>query len=327
MQYKSNKGYTGFGQLGMILCFVGLGLILTTILQVVIGFQIAPPGTPLDKMSEAMLEAMKKPENLGAIRLMQVLSTFFLFFVPAMLFSFVCNGKNLFWLGFNKYFNVFQILLGFLIIFTANIMAGPLQELSEKIVIHFPKLNNVAKSLENAYNDQIIMLSHLSGIGDFISALIIMAFFPALFEELFFRGAIQTLLVKWWKKPLLAIVVTSVVFSLIHMSVYLLLSRIVLGFVLGWMFHQTKNIWINTIAHFLNNAIAVSQMYVLSFRKEKIDISKLDTQVDWWVGIIAIVFLFALFKFLNRYTEKNRMKIIAKEQSFLITENTAAPFS
>jgi membrane protease YdiL (CAAX protease family) len=327
MQYKSNKGYTGFGQLGMILCFVGLGLILTTILQVVIGFQIAPPGTPLDKMSEAMLEAMKKPENLGAIRLMQVLSTFFLFFVPAMLFSFVCNGKNLFWLGFNKYFNVFQILLGFLIIFTANIMAGPLQELSEKIVIHFPKLNNVAKSLENAYNDQIIMLSHLSGIGDFISALIIMAFFPALFEELFFRGAIQTLLVKWWKKPLLAIVVTSVVFSLIHMSVYLLLSRIVLGFVLGWMFHQTKNIWINTIAHFLNNAIAVSQMYVLSFRKEKIDISKLDTQVDWWVGIIAIVVLFALFKFLNRYTEKNRMKIIAKEQSFLITENTAAPFS
>ncbi len=327
MQYKSNKGYTGFGQLGMILCFVGLGLILTTILQVVIGFQIAPQGTPLDKMSEAMLEAMKKPENLGAIRLMQVLSTFFLFFVPAMLFSFVCNGKNLFWLGFNKYFNVFQILLGFLIIFTANIMAGPLQELSEKIVIHFPQLNNVAKSLENAYNDQIIMLSHLSGIGDFISALIIMAFFPALFEELFFRGAIQTLLVKWWKKPLLAIVVTSVVFSLIHMSVYLLLSRIVLGFVLGWMFHQTKNIWINTIAHFLNNAIAVSQMYVLSFRKEKIDISKLDTQVDWWVGIIAIVVLFALFKFLNRYTEKNRMKIIAKEQSLLITENTAAPFS
>jgi membrane protease YdiL (CAAX protease family) len=206
-------------------------------------------------------------------------------------------------------------------------MAGPLQELSEKIVVHFPNLDNVAKKLENAYNDQIIMLSHLNGLGDFIFALIIMAFFPALFEELFFRGALQTLLVKWWKKPLIAIVVTSVVFSIIHMSVYLLLSRIVLGFVLGWMFHQTKNIWINTIAHFLNNAIAVSQMYVLSFRKEKIDISKLDTQVDWWVGIIAIVVLFALFKFLNRYTEKNRMKIIAKEQSFLITENTAAPFS
>lgn len=327
MQYKSNKGYTGFGQLGMIICFVGLGLILTALLQVVIGIQIAPPGTPIDKMGDAMLKSLNNPENLGAFRLMQVLSTFFLFFVPALLYSLVCNGKNLFWLGFNKHFNFFQILLGFLIIFSANIMAGPLQELSEKIVAHFPNLNNIAKSLENAYNDQILMLSHLNGLTDFILALIIMAFFPALFEELFFRGAVQTLLVKWWKKPLLAIVVTSIVFSLIHMSVYLLLSRIVLGFVLGWMFYQTKNIWINTITHFLNNAIAVSQMYVLSFKKEKIDISKLDTQVDWWVGIIAIAVLFALFKFLNKYTETNRMKIISKEQSLLISENTANPFS
>jgi hypothetical protein len=206
-------------------------------------------------------------------------------------------------------------------------MAGPLEELSEKVIAHFPSLNHVAKKLENEYNDQILMLSHLSGVGDFITALIIMAFFPALFEELFFRGALQTLLVKWWKKPLLAILATSILFSLIHMSVYLFLSRIVLGFVLGWMFHQTKNIWVNTIAHFLNNAIAVSQMYVLSVRNEKIDITKLDTKVEWWVGIIAIVALFFLFRFLNRYTEKNSMKIIAKEQSLFSTENTASPFT
>ncbi len=327
MQYKSNKGYSGFGQLGMIFCFVGLGLILTTILQLMIGIQIAPPGTPLDKMGDAMLEAMKNPKNLGAVRVMQVLSTCCMFFIPALLYSFVCNGKKLFWLGFNKYFNFYQVLIGFLIIFTANIMAGPLQELSEKIVVHFPNLDNVAKKLENAYNDQIIMLSHLNGLGDFIFALIIMAFFPALFEELFFRGALQTLLVKWWKKPLIAIVVTSVVFSIIHMSVYLLLSRIVLGFVLGWMFHQTKNIWINTIAHFLNNAIAVSQMYALSISKSKIDISKLDAKVDWWLGVLAVFIIFALFKFLNKYTKKNRMKIIAQEQSLLTSENTASPFS
>ena len=122
MQYKSNKGYTGLGQLGMIFCFIGLGLILTTIMQVMIGFQIAPNGTPIDKMNDAILEAMKNPKNLGLIRLMQVLSTFFMFFIPALLYSFVCNGKKLFWLGFNKYFNFYQILLGFLIIFTANIV-------------------------------------------------------------------------------------------------------------------------------------------------------------------------------------------------------------
>lgn len=326
MQYKSNKGYTGFGQIGMIFLFVGLGLILTTILQFIIGMNIAPPGTSLDKMGEAMLEAMKNPNNLDQMRVMQVLSTCFMFFIPALLFSWICNGKNLFWLGFNKHFSFYQILLGFLIIFTANLMAGPLQDLSEKIAVHFSALNEMAKKLEVAYNDQIVVLSHLNGFADFLLALAIMAFFPALFEELFFRGALQTLLVKWWKKPYLAILVTSVIFSLIHMSIYLFLSRLILGFVLGLIFHETKNIWVNSIAHFLNNALAVAQMYVLSIRNEKIDISKLDTKVDWWFGVIALFVLIYLFKFLKRYTEKNRMKIIGEEQALMVSENTASPF-
>ena len=326
MQYKSNKGYTGWGQLGMIFCFVGLGLILTTILQFIIGMSIAPSGTSLDNMGDAMLEAMKNPNNVGQMRIMQVLSTCFMFFIPALLYSWVCNGKKMFWLGFNNYFNFYQILLGFLIIFTANLMAGPLQDLSEKILVHFSALNDTAKKLEQAYNEQVLALSHLNGLTDFLLALVIMAFFPALFEELFFRGAIQTLLVKWWKKPYLAIIVTSVIFSLIHLSVYLFLSRVILGFVLGLMFYETKNIWVNSIAHFLNNAIAVAQMYVLSSRNEKIDVSKLDTKVDWWFGLIAVLVLIYLFRFLNRYTEKNRMKIISKEQSLLLSENTGSPF-
>ena len=60
--------------------------------------------------------------------------------------------------------------------------------------------------------------------------LVVMAFFPALFEEIFFRGAMQELLERWWKKPLLAVIFTSIVFSLIHMSVYLFLSRFMASF-------------------------------------------------------------------------------------------------
>ena len=233
------------------------------------------------------------------------------------MYSFVCNGKDPFWLGFNKNFNFFQVIVGFLIIFTANIMAGPLQELSEKLIAHFPAWDQLAKKLEATYNEQVNLLSNLKGIGDLILALLIMAFFPALFEELFFRGALQNLLIKWWRKPMLAIVITSVIFSLIHMSVYLFLSRIALGFALGLMFYETKNIWVNTIAHFLNNAIAVGQMYALSGSKEKVDVSKLDPKIDWWFGIIAVFVLVALFRFLKKYSEKNKRIIQAKEDELV----------
>jgi hypothetical protein len=158
-------------------------------------------------------------------------------------------------------------------------------------------------------------------------AIVIMAFFPALFEEIFFRGAMQGLLVRWWKKPLLAILVTSLIFSLIHSSIYLFVSRAALGFALGLMYQVSKNLWVNVIAHFLNNAIAVAQLFYMSRHKQKIDVSKLDPKVEWWVAVIALVALYFLFRQLRKLSIKNRVGINAMEQKLLVQENTYDPFA
>ena len=89
MQFKSNKGYSSVGQLGMLLLFLGVGLVLTTIMQMIIGIKITPPGTPLEKIGEAMLQSMKDPQNVSIIRILQITSTCFMFFIPAFLFSLV----------------------------------------------------------------------------------------------------------------------------------------------------------------------------------------------------------------------------------------------
>lgn len=326
MQYKSIKGYNGVAQLGILLVFIGAGLILATIVQAIIAFQMVPANTSFSNLNSALQTAFKNPNNIGYIRLLQIMGTFCLLFVPVMLYSLICNGKDMFWLGFNKYFSIKQIALGFVIIFTANIMAGPMQDLTEKSLAHFPAINDIAKNMENAYNDQVNMLSHLNGVADLLLAIVIMAFLPALFEELFFRGAIQQLLSKWWKKPMFAIIVTSLIFSLIHMSIYLFLSRVVLGFALGWMYHTTKNIWVNTIAHFLNNTIAVFQMYVMSNTKNNIDVSKLDPKIPWWLGIFALLILVYLFMALRKQSVHNIISIEEKEQK-LIEETQQQSFS
>ena len=323
MQYKSNKGFNGVGQLGILLVFIGVGLIIASIVQYIIAIAIVPPNTSRLALEPAMKIAMTESKNINAVRVLQALFTCFIFFVPAVFYSWVCNGKNLFWLGFNKHINVFQIMTGFLIIFTANLMAGPLQEFSEIIVSHFPSLDSIAKNMEHAYSEQVLIISHLNGIPDLFIALILMAFLPALFEEVFFRGALQNLLIKWWKQPLLAIIFTSLLFSLIHMSVYLFISRAILGFVLGMMYYKTKNIWINIIAHFLNNAIVVASMYSMSKSKNKIDVSKIDSKIEWWAAIIAFFVLYILFEFLKRYSEKNTIKISTTEQKLSDINNAA----
>lgn len=321
MQYKSIKGFSGGGALGMMIVFLGMGFLLAGGAQLLIGMQLLPAGTPMDKMGEAMLKALMDPKNIAMARLSQVLGTFLLMFIPGVLYSLVVNGKNKFWLGFNPWFNAKQILIGFFVILVANMLASPLADMSKWIVGHFPALDAFAKNLEDTYNEQVLALSNLKSWGEFVIAVFIMAFFPAMFEELFFRGAMQNLFEKWWKNPLMAILITSLIFSFIHFSVYLFLSRAVLGVVLGMLYYKTKNIWINIIAHFLNNAIAVAQLFYLSQQKQKIEIDKLDPQLPWWVGIIAVVVLYFLFVLLEKYSKNSKAKILVREQVLVAKED------
>jgi uncharacterized protein len=280
MQYKSVKGFSGAGALGMLIIFLGLGFILAGGVQLYIGMQMIPEGTPMPEIGDRMIKALLDPKNVGLARLSQVLGTFLLLFVPTVLYSLVVNGKNKFWLGFNSLFSVKQVFIAFFLIMVANLLASPLADLTKSVVANFPNLNAFAKNLEDTYNEQVLALSNLRSWSEYIMAIFIMAFFPALFEEVFFRGAMQNLLEKWWKNPLLAILITSLVFSFIHFSVYLFLSRAVLGFVLGLLYYKTKNIWVNIFAHFLNNAIAVSQLFYLSRQNKKVELEQLEPQLD-----------------------------------------------
>ena len=317
MEYRSAKGFTGWGQLGILLIFLGAGFILTAGIQYLIGLQIIPPGVPMDKTGEEMLKAMMQPENVTYARVSQVLSTFSLFCIPAILFMLVCHGKNKFWLGFNKHINSKQIILGFFLIFLANVVANPLAELSKTVLTNFPELNDLGKSMESAYSDQVTALSNLKNWGEFLMALVIMAFLPALFEELFFRGVLQNLLERWWKKPLLAIIVTSLLFSLIHMSVFLFLSRALLGFVLGLMYQRSKNLWVNIIAHFLNNAVALIQLFWISQHTQKVEVDKLDPKVPLWLGLIALAITIGAFLLFEKVSVRNRNQVAFEEQSLL----------
>lgn len=238
-------------------------------------------------------------------------------FIPAALLSLIANGRNPFWLGFNKYVNFRQIALGFAIIFLANIAAGPLEDLSKAIVAKLPAMDALAKKLEDQYAEQVKLLGNLKSWGAFIVAIFILAFFPAMFEELLFRGALQNILEKWWKAPLAAIIVTSIIFSCIHMSIYLFLSRAILGFVLGWMFYKSRNIWVNIIAHFLNNALALTFLFSEYMAKGKVNLDAGNIKVAWWAGLLAFLAIIFLFKLYDIFSAENRLRIAAREQALI----------
>lgn len=98
------------------------------------------------------------------------------------------------------------------------------------------------------------------------------AVMPALVEEFVFRGAILGLLRPYGKWP--AIIVSSLLFSLIHGNFVQIPFAFIVGLALGMVSVATKSIWPAILIHFLNNAyscvapllnpfVAVSIMFML----------------------------------------------------------------
>jgi membrane protease YdiL (CAAX protease family) len=92
-----------------------------------------------------------------------------------------------------------------------------------------------------------------------------------------------------------AIIVTSLLFSAIHFSFYGFLTRTALSIVLGLLYAYTRNLWMPILAHFINNAIGVGEVYYLRSNGQSLSDGIGDKFPIWW-GILALVAFIFIFK-------------------------------
>lgn len=326
MQHRSLKGFNTASQLAILLACLALGLVLAGLSQQLVLSQLSLPVDVMSSSDQLMTELLR-PENASYARMMNMVGTFCIMFIPAVLFTIIVQGPNFFWLGFNTYLNYRQFIYGTALIFFANLVTVPLTDLSKWIVSYWPSLNESAKAMEKSYLDQVKAFAGSFTLGDFISALLFMALLPAIFEEIFFRGALQNTLERWTHKPIFAIFISALIFSLIHNSVYLFLGRFVMGFVLGLIFYKTRNLWVCIFVHFINNAVAAGQLFQYQRSGQNIPIDEMDPSVPWWSWIPIIILIALAYYLLDKYSKTTRQKIIEAEQRLLkkIEENKINP--
>lgn len=301
-------------QLAILLVLVGVGFIVAGLVSTAIGLQAMGGSFSVAiKNPQAIQEALFKPENVVYAQAAQIAGTFFMFFLPAMAFILFCYKKML-WAGFSKYFNVWQIILGVFIMMMANYLAAPFEDITKKMLVHFPSINNAAKAAEDLYTQAVKGMSNLKGWSQFFIAIFIVAFFPAVFEELLFRGVVQNFLTRWLKKPWVAITITSVLFSLVHSSYYLFISRIILGYAMGLLFYYTKNIWVAIFAHFINNLMALSVLfYTNTIAGKAAVVNQPEFKLPIWSIVITGAILYGLFVLLIKVSKENSNRIALNE--------------
>lgn len=103
----------------------------------------------------------------------------------------------------------------------------------------------------------LLELSSRKGIFTFI-ALVIAA---PIMEELIFRGIILDGLLKRYS-PVKSIILSSVLFGILHLNPWQFVSAFIGGLFIGWVYYRTRKLSLSILIHSVNNLVGFVRMYI-----------------------------------------------------------------
>lgn len=280
-----------------VLILIGLlvaGLIVGTVVTIPVWMIMTGKG-PLD-----MAKDMLNPAYVDAVKAMQVISTIIMFFIPAYVTARIVTKKPFAHLGLKGGVKLNRAILAMLIMFAALPLVASLAELNKAIPLT-ASAKKFFDNMESQYAEQVKLMATFKTPTDYIGALFIIALMPAIVEEVFFRGSLQSSITRSIKVPWLAIIITSIIFSVVHFSWYGFIPRVALGMLLGYIFYYTGNLWYSIIGHFFNNALMVTVLYYQYTKDKKIDM-EVGESAPWWAGVISAAVLVGLFILLKKFS-------------------------
>ena len=128
----------------------------------------------------------------------------------------------------------------------------------------------------------------------FLFNIILLAVIPALGEELFFRGILQNICIGLFKNNTAGIIITSLIFGILHFQIDNLLSIIFASLLLGYIYDFSNNIFLTILLHFGFNSFSLLCMQTIKWNL--VSESQLDLLANYLfipIGIVLSVMVLA----------------------------------
>ncbi|MCF8391322.1 MAG: CPBP family intramembrane metalloprotease [Bacteroidales bacterium] len=206
-----------------------------------------------------ILTNLDDPVNINYLKYVQTLSSIGMFIISSLIIARLLSEKPFEFLALDKTPEILILIL-VITLMTVSIPMNnyfgyinaqlQLPEFFNKLQVYFENKEAEGTRIMNSFLNS----SSFSGL---LLNLFIIAVVPAIGEELFFRGILQNMMIRWTKNSHWGILITGFAFALLHFQFLSLLPRIAQGILLGYLFLWTKSLWYPIIAHFINNALAV----------------------------------------------------------------------
>ena len=271
------------------------------ITKLVLIFVVAFTGLLLS--SVAILLCANYLNNMVVMKWLQLIQTAFTFVLPAFLLAHFV-GQGISYLKFTPIRSSLMWLGVILLMPLALPAVNWLKSLNDMVVLpHF--MSGVELWMQQMEHQSELLTEKFLSVSSYSALalnLLVMAAIPALGEELFFRGILQTVLGEKLNRHL-AVWITAFIFSAIHLQFYGFLPRFLLGAALGYLFLFSGSIWASIVAHFINNALAVVLFFLTFNGYLTFDMDALGTQNTWWLGFLSLTLVCLIFYRLNRIKE------------------------
>jgi len=296
---------------GMELLIFGLLVIMSFFLVLFAGMILALPlfGMSMSELQTVMASGMESG-NISVFRYLQIINQIGLFIIPAILFGMLVKRNFIYFFHFERKVAWRSLLAVFILLFTILPLINFLA--SYNAAIDLPDslggLENWMREKEESAQQLTGKFLEVTTTKGFLINFLMIAILPAIGEELFFRGALQQIFSRWFNNAHVAIIVTSVLFSALHLQFFGFLPRFLLGIIFGYFFYWSRSIWLPIFAHLINNGAAVLVAFLSARGQIQVGMEEFGNyNGSTWMILLNTVFSAILLYYIYR-TEYLRIR-------------------
>lgn len=246
---------------------------------------------------------LNNPESIRFLKYFQVMQSIGLFIVPPFILAWLYHGNPNEYLFLNKKVSLASSFYIIVMTFFALPLINFIGEWNNQMA--FPEwlsgLEDWMKNAEERAAELTEAFLQVNSLGGLLFNLFMIAFLPAIGEELLFRGVIQRIFTQWTRNHHWGIWISAILFSALHIQFYGFVPRMLLGVLFGYLLIWSGSIWLPIIAHFFNNAFAVIAMYLIDNNILNPQVEEIGTNSEsYYAAVLSLMLLILLIRLIQK---------------------------
>lgn len=165
--------------------------------------------------------------------------------------------------------------------------------------MHLPQsISGIEQTMRNMENEALRISNTIlngNGVWVLLSGLLFVGIVTGFCEEIFFRGALQRMLMSHRIGKHASVWIAAFIFSLLHFQFFGFLPRLLIGAMFGYLFLWSGSLYLNATAHAFNNSMVVVSYWLTNHGT---DMSRLDkfgvTDGFPWPALLSLAAVIAI---------------------------------